>query len=59
MQTSVPEIAAYSGAVITLMSWLVKKLIDHYFDQQSKMKNLESQILQMTQDFTLKAVQGV
>lgn len=45
MQSQVPEIAAYSGAIITFVSWLIKKLIDHYFAQSKRLKEVEADLL--------------
>ena len=49
-EASLIELVLYSGGFAAFVSFLGKKLIDHYFEQQKKLKDLEAQLLKKTLD---------
>lgn len=49
-EASLIELVLYSGGFAAFVSFLAKKLIDHYFEQQKKLKDLEAQLLKKTLD---------
>ncbi len=54
MIEGIPDFALWGGGLTGLTSFLLKKLIDHYFSKLKETKKLEADLLNQRIDFTFK-----